>query len=307
MSNEAGYASRARCLQAVGRNDEVRGATAQLRSSSLAGGLKARCEMVLGQICLEQEDPARFTKHFQKATRLATNVGEMRVACFAQSKLLTTIADISEPDSVVVLMREAQRNVAAFGDAQVTADFSTRVAQIEATRGDYVQAKNHLRIARLMLEADPNAWLEGSLNLSASAIYFLSSELDVACRFAQKTLICARISGHARTRMAATANMGLLELHLGNLESAEKHLAEALELCERFSVSQISLLDSYAQLQLTRGRTGEYEGLLKQIDERISVHEPSVLSWQQLAVGPTRLRSSSPVATGARSPTALAS
>ena len=107
--------------------------------------------------------------------------------------------------------------------------------------------------------------------------------------------------------MAATANMGLLELHLGNLESAEKHLAEALELCERFSVSQISLLDSYAQLQLTRGRTGEYEGLLKQIDERISVHEPSVLSWQQLAVGPTRLRSSSPVATGARSPTALAS
>ena len=91
--------------------------------------------------------------------------------------------------------------------------------------------------------------------------------------------------------MAATANIGLLDLHLGNLVSAERHLAQALQLCKEFSVSQISLLDSYAQLQLTRGRHAECQELLRQIDEKIAVYEPSVLSWQQLAVGATRLRS----------------
>ena len=112
--------------------------------------------MVLGQICLEQEDPARSTKHFQKAIRLATGVGEMRLVCFAQSKLLTTIADISEPGSVLVLMREAQKNVTAFGDSQSAADFHTRVAQIEARRGDHIRAKHHLGAAKRMLRADPN-------------------------------------------------------------------------------------------------------------------------------------------------------
>ena len=121
--------------------------------------------------------------------------------------------------------------------------------------------------------------------------HFLSSELDAAHRFAENALSCARDSGHARTRMAATANMGLLDLHLRNLESAERHLAEALQLCKEFSVSQISLLDSYAQLQLTRGRNAECQEQIKEIDEKVSVYEPSVLSWQQLAVGATRLRS----------------
>ena len=243
---------RAELLQAVGRNDEARETAQRMRSADLLpAGLKARCQMVLGQICREQEDPARSTKHFQKAIRLATGVGEMRMVCFAQSHLLTTISDISEPGSVLVLTREAQRNIAALGDPQSAATFHTRVAQIEAKRGEHTRAKHHLGAAKMMLRADPNLWLEGSLNLSASAIHFLSSELDAAHRFAENALNCARDSGHARTRMAATANMGLLDLHLCNLESAEKHLAEALRLSKEFSVSQISLLDSYAQLQLT--------------------------------------------------------
>ena len=36
-------------------------------------------------------------------------------------------------------------------------------------------------------------------------------------------------------KMAAIANMGLLDLYLGNLDSAEEHLAEALQLCKDFS------------------------------------------------------------------------
>ena len=282
---------RAELLQAAGRNDEARETADRTKSVDLPPELKARCQMVLGQICSEQEDPARSTKHFQKAIRLATGVGEMRLVCFAQSKLLTTIADISEPGPVLVLMRETQRNVTALGDPQSAADFHTRVAQIEAKRGDHIRAKHHLSAAKMMLKADPNIWLEGSLNLSASAIHFLSFELDAAHRFAESALSCARESGHARTSMAATANLGLLDLHLGNLESAEKHLTEALKLCGKFSVSQISLLDSYAQLQLTRGRNAECQEMLKQIDEKVSVYEPSVVSWQQLAVGATRLRS----------------
>ena len=84
-----------------------------------------------------------------------------------------------------------------------------------------------------------------------SVIHFLACEFEVARSHARDALRCARGSGHARTRMAATATLGLLELHLGNLESADMHLGETLALSDRFSVSQISLLDSYAQWRLS--------------------------------------------------------
>ena len=74
--------------------------------------------------------------------------------------------------------------------------------------------------------------------------------------------------------MAATANLGLLELHLGNLESADMHLGEALALSDRFSVSQISLLDSYAQLQLTRNGDPGCQELLQQIDVSVRAVRP---------------------------------
>jgi DNA-binding NtrC family response regulator/tetratricopeptide (TPR) repeat protein len=283
--------ARAELLQFTGRNDEARVATEALKKTRHTPELKARCEMILGRICLEQEDPARSTRHFQTCIRLARSAGEMNLVCFAQSKLLTTLADISTPHSTLGLLRETEKNILASGDPQAGADFHTRVAQIAATQGDYSRAQRHLREARLLLSTDNNAWLEGSLNLSASAIHLLAFELDLARHYASEALRCAGESGHARTRMAATANMALLELHLGHLESAGSHLEGALQLSKRFSVSQISLLDSCAQLQLAQGHSEESERLLGKIDEQISIHEPSVTSWQQLAVGPTRLRS----------------
>ena len=141
-----------------------------------------------------------------------------------------------------------------------------------------------------LLATDPNLHLLGSTNLAASAVYFFASDLPRAVEHAQKAADLGLESGHARIRMAATANLGLLQLHLGELDSANQHLTEALELCKRFSVSQASLLDSYAHLQLMLGHQEECGRLLDEVDGLVSVHEPTDLSSQRLAVIPTRLR-----------------
>ena len=282
---------KAELLQFNGRNQEARETTERLLRNRPPPGLEPRCELVLGQICQEERDPGRAAKHFQTAVRLSRAFGDMRLMCQAQSKLLTTLADSSTPSAVLALLRETERNIASYGDTQSAADFHTRVAQIEATQGNFTCARQHLSAAQMMLGVDENLWLEGATNLAASAIYFLASDLLVAQQYASKALKCALESGHARQRMAATANQGLLDLHLGNLREADRHISEAIELSKQFPVSRISLLDSYAQLQLVRRRNDECNQLLAEIDEIVSVHEPSVLSWQRLAVSPTRVRS----------------
>ena len=214
----------------------------------------------------------------------------MDLVCLARAKLLTTLSEISPAPVVQALLRDTKKTISAFGDSQAAADFHTRAAQIEATRGDFPKAREHLKAARSYLESSPNKHLEGSLDLAASAVHFRASDLSVARRFAESALKLSLCCGHARMRMAATANLGLLDLHLGNLAKAEEEMIAALDLSNRFPVSQLSLLDNYAQLELVRGRTERCRELLTEIDKKIQTHEPSVFSWQQLAVGTTRVR-----------------
>ena len=277
-------------LQLTGSNEESSEIVRRVLKNRPSADIRARCELVLGQVCLERADPARSARHFQRAARFAAGCSEMDLVCLARAKLLTTLSEISPAPVVQALLRDTKKTISAFGDSQAAADFHTRAAQIEATRGDFPKAREHLKAARSYLESSPNKHLEGSLDLAASAVHFRASDLSVARRFAESALKLSLCCGHARMRMAATANLGLLDLHLGNLAKAEEEMIAALDLSNRFPVSQLSLLDNYAQLELVRGRTERCRELLTEIDKKIQTHEPSVFSWQQLAVGTTRVR-----------------
>ena len=281
---------RGELLQLTGSNKQSSETVRRVLGSRPSTDIRARCELVLGQVCLERENPARSVKHFKRALRLATDCGEVNLVCLARAKLLTTLSEVASASSLEALLRETKKAISAFGDDQAAADFHTRAAQIEATRGDFSKAKDHLQVSRAYLKRSPNIYLEGCLDVAASAVHFRASDLLTARGFAASALKHSLTCGHARTRMVATANLGLLDLQLGDLAEAEEEIRAALDLSECFPASQISLLDSYAQLELVRGRTSRCRELLDEIDLKIKIHEPSVFSWQQLAVGTTRVR-----------------
>ena len=179
---------RAELWQITGRNEQARDLVKALLKNDLANAQKARCQVLLGQVSLEREGPSHSIRYFQRAIRLASEVHEMKLVCHAQAKLLTTLAEISTRAPIVALMREADRNIAIFGDAQLAADFHTRAAQIEATAGSFSRAVKHLTTAETLNQTDPNLWLEGSTSLAASAIYFLSSDLVMAEEYARRAL-----------------------------------------------------------------------------------------------------------------------
>ena len=252
--------------------------------------MRARCELVLAQVLLEQEGPRQSVKHFHKAVGFSVAAADMPLVCVSQLRLLTTLAGVSTPDSVLSLMRETERNVFAYGDAQIAADFHAKAAQIEARRGSLFVAEKHLETAETLLKTDPNHWLEGWLCLAASAVYFVAANFEAAKTRAERAVACAKRSGHARIEMAATANLGLLELHQGNLDDAGKYLTDVRKRFRGFSADLMPLLDSCAQLQLIRGRLDVCNALIDELDQKIATHEPKTVSWYQLAVSPTRIR-----------------
>ena len=116
--------TRAELLQATGENAQASEAVRHISTNSRLASAKARGELVLGQVSLEQDGPDQAIGHFQKALRLASEAQEMQLVCRSQAKLLTTIAEISEYTPVLALMREAERNIASYGDAQLAADLT---------------------------------------------------------------------------------------------------------------------------------------------------------------------------------------
>ena len=276
-------------LHATGRSAE---ATKEARRfpSDAPTSLTARCEIVRGEMCLESQDFRRAISHLQKAVRLAKASRDHRLTCHAQLKLLSILASVSPVSTLSAQVVDTSKRIETHGNGQLVTDFHIRVGQIEATRGEFLKAKDRLSLARKTLISNSNPYLDGRLHIAASAVHLLATELPDAQTHARAALECALTSGHAYTRMAATANLGLLELNFRHFDAAETYFDQALRQSKASSVSRISLLDSYALLQLARGRLDECEGVLAQIAEAASSRGPSVFSWQQLAVSQTRLR-----------------
>ena len=127
---------KAELLQFSGRNREARETAERLLSARTLPDLEPRCELVLGQICQEERDPARSAKHFQTAVRLSKAVGDMRLMCQAQSKLLTTLADNSTPSSVLALFREKRRETSPRTGTRSQPQISTReLPRLKRPRG----------------------------------------------------------------------------------------------------------------------------------------------------------------------------
>ena len=126
--------------------------------------------------------------------------------------------------------------------------------------------------------------------LDASNIAFAQSELFEGIRDAERALRCVVVSGHARTKAGATANLGLLSLYAGDLPKAEEYLRKGLDLASNMRELRLPLLDSYAQLRLVKGELEECESLLKEIDATIPHDRSFRPSWYQSVTYQTRIR-----------------
>ncbi len=108
----------AEVLQYTGKNAEAkRIASERLKSARLSKALQSRCHTILGHVLVDEEGTGRSVKCFQKAITIAQAAGDLHQVCRAQLKLLTSVSDVSSPQSVAALSSELAHNVARSGDS----------------------------------------------------------------------------------------------------------------------------------------------------------------------------------------------
>ena len=227
---------------------------------------------------------------FQRAILLAEESADAAEACRAQLNLLANVSDLFGPHSTTTLTRDVSRRISSLGDTTLGMRLRLTLARAEAQRGLLEAAERHHAVVASLLLTSPNDWLEGVLKLDSSSIAYLRSDAEEAERLARSALDLSGISGHARTRSAALANLSFIHLDQGQLKEAQSFLKAALSRDHIVHELRMALLDSYAQLKLATGDLPSCEGLLDEIDHHVAPNGRSRPSWYQPLFRLTRAR-----------------
>lgn len=291
VRNSDSVVLQAELSQLTGDNIRAREmASALARELSAKPSLLSRCYEILGAVSVDEGDVDTAVDLFTRSITLAQESDNLIQACRSQLRLLPTIADIGGGPALASLSVQARRNTLRVADRQLMALLHLRFGQIEAKRGLLDRARRHLDLAWALLKDEPNVWIDGLLSLDASAVSAIAGEPNEAISFAVRALECSAQSGHARTRVAALANLAVLRLNAGDLSESQQYLDDAVRSAAGFDRVRVALLDTQAQLALLNGDTMGCEALLGEVSNWVAGKKGAKSSWVNLATDQTRIR-----------------
>jgi DNA-binding NtrC family response regulator/tetratricopeptide (TPR) repeat protein len=254
-------------LQRVGQNDRAEEiALRVLKPRNAAPQVVARCHFALGNVHRDRGDTPAAMEHLQAAT---LNNSDIELSCWAQLRLMAVIAELSGAQTAMARLDEVKRALTKFGDGRPFAALHLWMVEVESMRGNLESAMQHRNTASSLLATAENIWLRGYLAINSSVLHYYLAEIIEAKRWAQIAITCASKSGHRSTLRSAYANLGSIELSLGNYLPAEQCFAFALNCCEHGTVPEIAILDNIAQIHLYRGDLAECRSFIARLDNLI--------------------------------------
>jgi DNA-binding NtrC family response regulator/tetratricopeptide (TPR) repeat protein len=237
-----------------------------LQHRDLDSTSRVQCLLVLGTICRDTGQLEGARQHYHSAFTLAEVEQNLEQLCLAQLRLLSLQVAGDEIAAVSATLPALRQNVQRTGNPFLAITLHICLAEAETRRGLFDLAKRHLNAANALLRSTPNVFLEGNAAVAGLCVSLFCSEWDDAVHQGLVALKCARESGNFNTALAARLNLGQVLLSLGRLDEAERHLNEALVMCQRGGNNEIGVLDALAQVFLRRGDLVRCEGMLQRID-----------------------------------------
>ena len=259
-----------------------------LRSQPVDKVTRVRGLMIEGVILAESGQPSEGIARLSTGIGLARSVGQQSLVARLETRLLTITEDRLSPDVVDAECDRVRSEVIKAGRPDLSISLHCIRGRVLAKRGALDLARRHFDIAAELLFSHPNPLLEGIWRLDMSVLSWMSGDLRESLEHAGRAMTLSGVSGHARTRIGALGNIGLLRFFCGNPRGAEVDLASALTAAEGLSVKP-AFLESLAQVRLSEGELDECQSLLRQADTAFARDPGDVKSWYDLAAYPTRI------------------
>ena len=218
-----------------------------------------------GVVELEDGRPDLSVDHLTQARDIARKDRNTEGLFWAEVRLLLAEFEQSPTKGFGSLLTDVKKHAIQVGDSVATIALHLFVSEIEAKRGALHNSRQHLKIARSLLKAYPNVWLEGLAFVCEFCLAYLVGDLEAADAAALESLRASHRSGHARTKLAAVINIGHVRLRQGKLEETNRLLRHALRLTSISTRVREYILDGLAQLALSRGHLERSAQFIEQL------------------------------------------
>jgi tetratricopeptide (TPR) repeat protein len=158
----------------------------------------------------------------------------------------------------------------AVGDREVEALALVGLSRVALRDGDYARVRELAQQAReLVRDLDPSADV-APLHLEAAGTR-LAGELDAAARLYEESLDLNRRLGDSRMVAVELHNLGHVELHRGNEDTADRCFAECAELRNADDPYDTAMTDlNRAAISFARGDVERARGLLHDVEAALS-------------------------------------
>src|SRR5262249_30437779 len=133
-----------------------------------------------------------------------------------------------EAGALGALLSEIRTLATRLGDPRCTAKLHLFVGVMEARRGLLSNARRHLELAKKLLNANPQAYLEALGENIALGIAIVESDFDKARVHGSRAIEIAERAGLPPLARIAVGNVGNLHLALGDLARASDYLEKML-------------------------------------------------------------------------------
>ncbi len=141
---------------------------------------RAYCEQVLGLLRRRQGAIGQARNHFQTAIQIANESRDQKRTAWASLHLFRTLAESEAAAAIAGMLPEVRKVVARAGDVQIAAYLHDSIALMEVANGRLNEARRHIKLARSLLESDPNAWLQQVVEVSSFFVAFLENNYAAA-------------------------------------------------------------------------------------------------------------------------------
>jgi hypothetical protein len=236
------------------RNRARRLAAAGLRAAGRTRGTDARALAILARAAFDTGQIKRSRQLFRRAQATAERAHDRELAATIQLDMLDGIADWLPTGEADRIATESARAATITGNPHLAARYHLVAAGRRLRLGLADQAAAHLRMADMLLQANPNPWLAGRLHLTRATAHAARREAAAGARQARKALACARLSGHAVTVGAVHAELAHIQLAEGRLRRAFRRCSNGLQQSVGGFPVRIRLLELLAQVELVQGR-----------------------------------------------------
>jgi hypothetical protein len=278
--------ARVETLHRSGLNHEVLQQFEHCDLSSFDDGTQCELFLAKGAALYDVDDVTGAIAAFRSALERARGAST-RLQFAAAFSLFTREGELQTPEETIPVLAELRQLAASLGNSDALASLHLVVAGRQGMRGNFIDARRHVELARKLAEQGAGLSTLCALYTVESSLEIVSGNLARAQLVAERGFTKALAENYSRYVVGCATNLSAIAIWTGNMRSASEYIAHVMKVAQS-SRMRFCALDNLLQVALHERNVEEAKNLIEKCARLRRDFKAPRPSWYELSHQSTR-------------------